>query len=114
MSAPFTPGPWDVFDDDSYMVFANVGDVATVVADADPVNQRTPQSAEECMANACLIASAPELYEALRDAANTLQNLATRVTDHGSSPELRAKQAALQEQADRAFAALAKARGETA
>jgi uncharacterized protein YoxC len=53
-----------------------------------------------------------ELYEALRDSANALQNLATRVTDHGSSPELRAKQAVLQEQASAAFSALAKARGE--
>lgn len=48
-----------------------------------------------------------ELYEALRDAANALQAQAKAVTHHGSSPDLRRKQAAIQEQADAAFSALA-------
>lgn len=108
---PFTPGPWQhgLEHYDAIVATGPVGDGNVVCL---PPEVEMEASFARWQSNARLIASAPELYEALRDAANALQSLATGVTDHGSSPHLRATQAVLQEQANAAFAALTKARGE--
>jgi len=58
-----TPGPWKVNEPpDSLAVLAGDREIATVESDTDDM------PAEEGEANAALIAAAPELYEALRDA----------------------------------------------
>lgn len=94
---PPPAAPWGVNDD---------GDIADEGGELVAINPRQGNFP------AHLIAAAPELYEALRDAANALRFHADSITHHGSSPELRQKQAVVMEQADKAFAAIAKARGE--
>jgi hypothetical protein len=53
-----------------------------------------------------------ELYEGLRDAANTLRFIAEWVVEDGSSPKLMARRNAINESAYAAFAVLAKIGGE--
>ena len=112
MNAPqFTPGPWATN-------IARLSDgsicVAHVAGERDLVSlaQLSYHGEEQTVANANLMRAAPELYEALRDAANDLQNLATRELEHGSSAEMIRRQAVIQGRANAAFAVLAKARGE--
>jgi hypothetical protein len=70
MSKPaFTPGPWIVDGEHSYHVIAYPDGVATTVADSDPVAMRTVADDDEAIANARLIAAAPDLYEIVRRAA---------------------------------------------
>lgn len=60
----FTPGPWEVGDCDGATIWANAGTFAFAIgfATSDANGDR-----EMALANARLIAAAPELYEALWD-----------------------------------------------
>lgn len=108
MSTTFTPGPWlTVHSDWSVDTDSSHAHIAVGPNDTDPVALVVGADFERCEeleGNATLIASAPELYEALR-------NL-VRINDgHGPfGGEL------YQDRIDRAWdaarAALAKARGE--
>ena len=63
MNTKFTKGPWRVRGDESVRVFADAGleHIAACVTEELPLSVR--------QANAALIASAPELYEALEQIA---------------------------------------------
>ena len=63
----YHPGPW-TFDHDSYTVESGgliIASVCTVDDYSGLEEECKPQFAEECAANAVLIAAAPDLYEAL-------------------------------------------------
>ena len=100
MSGPqFTPGPWWTELD---KVFVGTPPDYSLIADADPDCKGGHDGAEPMLANARLIAAAPELYEALSDIMeNPLYQTAI-----GGNPNM------VERLMERASAALAKARGE--
>lgn len=98
--AAFTPGPW-MRDGISVTTCAPAGQARTVIATAHPhVFLRPTASMERMRANARLMAAAPELYEALLNARDTLR---AYQIDYADSRYLGA--------VDDAEAALAKAEG---
>lgn len=97
MDKKWTPGPWAV-DGDGIKALVRGSD-ATIVA----VRHRLPSETHE--ANAHLIASAPELYEALSSCADAINRKVDFTSESPSRLELIAS-------AEVARAALAKARGE--
>ena len=95
----FTPGPWLIAGESATFVYA-LGPEGTNVFWCDvQAAGRERASRDELIANAHLIAAAPELYEALESAR-------TWVDECGA-------QAGLQAILDEIDAALAKARGES-
>ncbi|MBS1035025.1 hypothetical protein [Gluconobacter cerinus] len=103
--AKFTKGPWHCHRNTSFWEFGcdERGQLGDVCASAFTPEGRAPDAEETMEANAHLIASAPELYEALRMAAKDLNTAAHFLPDTGL---------ALLETVKQAHAALAKARGE--
>jgi hypothetical protein len=106
VSAGFSPGPWEVSlrNPNNFSVFQSHGMRVAYTA----ISQRSNHAAEG-LANARLIAAAPELYEALEDAGTTFRIMAETAEElmMEGAPKLREQEAAIN-------ATLAKARGETA
>jgi hypothetical protein len=69
MKPKFTPGPWELGDEAPLTIYAKDGYAVTGIADADESEGGRP---EEDVANAHLIAAAPEMYEALDVAADII------------------------------------------
>lgn len=116
----FTPGPWLAAAAPSsvvgWPVVAQTGRAIASVAylGIEPNKDRPQRKAfnAESMANAHLIAAAPELYEALKRAHDMLQSVAGDIEDGGSLDSLRGKYVlAILGARDAAYAALAKAEG---
>ncbi len=96
MRVKYTPGPWSQYD---YRVFSDDSDVRKfrlIAYTAHNNKERTP----EALANARLIAAAPDLVEALEGILELVQ-----VTDYSHSPEMTQRYM-------KARAALARAVGE--
>jgi len=68
----FTPGPWHIDPRASTRI---VDDADTTIASAG----RASRSEEEAQANACFIAAAPEMYEALKSAALSIADFMTTI-----------------------------------
>jgi hypothetical protein len=75
-SVAFTPGPWVAFDRATVSNIYTTGNDGSLLAQAHSydayISDKRPGRAER-LANARLIASAPELYEALKAAARTFR-----------------------------------------
>ena len=110
-----TPGPW-TFDHDSYTVESGgliIASVCTVDDYSGLEEECKPQFAEECAANAVLIAAAPDLYEALDRALGAINDLYRERAHDGHCSLWEAKQMYNNDGAViAARAALRKARGE--
>lgn len=108
MSAPqFTPAPWHANKESGHIpiVFSSDG---WAIADAKVYHGQWPR--ETSVANARLIAAAPELYEALDDV--LVHCLADIEAEEQKDEPNEAALAIFRARRDRAVAALAKARGE--
>ncbi|OAJ67740.1 hypothetical protein [Gluconobacter cerinus] len=103
--AKFTPAPWIAKKGTGWFVTRPNARMAHVVGMSPKTSLVGAENEEEdeARANAHLIAAAPELYEALRMAANDLNTAAHFLPD---------TRLALLETVKQAHAALAKARGE--
>ena len=125
MSTKFTPGPWDIHSsDDPYLCAYIIGNSGTPIlseaganqffnGDEDPELEAygeieiamidlTDEPDDERIANACLIAAAPDLYEAL-----------ARLRQHCPMLDHEDYDGLYQSALDRADFALNKARGES-
>ena len=111
METKWTPGPWSVFIDDSGDKWTGWPLSIDAVTDPDktvvrtggqwPYEWETATSQREAVANANLIAAAPDLYAALEHCLGALTCGMDGIWDHHAPKP-----------ADLARAALAKARGE--
>lgn len=118
----FTKGPWTLFIDDTGGEWTGWPISIGAAHDKDksvvrpggqyPYEWDAAMSQREAVANAHLIAAAPELYEALRRARDMLQSVAGDIEDGGSLDSLRGKYVmAILGARDAAWAALSKAEG---
>ena len=120
MSAPaFTPGPWYVTgDDDLRYVREEASDaVLARIEDGGHVNPEFALSAAEQLANALLIAAAPDLYaaaeEGLVSALADIEEREHQLREWGDNREGPDRTLAVyRDRAAKIRAALAKARGE--
>ena len=112
-ASKFTPRPWCLGPYDQYMGHFYI----------DPLDRKTPPVAvafmvdtlrteAECKANACLIAAAPELYRALKEALESIIWMSGS-SDFSPTGEAHRGWEKLQVQMESMTNVLAKARGET-
>lgn len=95
----FTPGPWESLEWEPYMIFTAHKDDPNRGTHIADVSGFDDGETDEVVANAHLIAAAPDLYEELRCAASTLCDIQCTEPKHTAACE-------------RSWATLAKARGD--
>jgi hypothetical protein len=113
-----TPGPWEIFSPDAGPDYhpgieALEGSFSIVVyGDEDDVTGVQGRTRPEALANAHLIAAAPDLLEALEGALPSLERLATEEMRGNRAPTGQPPRTAALERYEIALAAISKARGE--
>lgn len=87
----FTPGPWNL-DEDDFSIMAEVGAHIARVTDigdlpcVDTDDEEKVQN--ECLANARLLAASPDLYEALSDVLKSYRSYRLREGDDETSDSI--------------------------